>query len=145
MLIFDQLKKHDPQLRLLALVIFGGVCILVAGLWWVQIVKAGDFQAHLETQSFRTVRIPAVRGKILDRNGEVLAENRPVYDIGLYLEELSPQFQQEFTRLRPVRSVTNSVPFWKRWLGGSSVTAQRVRLRKENSVACSGPCTTRPG
>ena len=137
MLIFDQLKKHDPQLRLLALVIFGGVCILVAGLWWVQIVKAGDFQAHLETQSFRTVRIPAVRGKILDRNGEVLAENRPVYDIGLYLEELSPQFQQEFTRLRPVRSVTNSVPFWKRWLGGSSVTAQRVRLRKEEIDALS--------
>ena len=69
MLIFDELKKNDPQLRLVALVLAGGLCILLAGLWWVQIVSAREYESHLETQSYRTVRIPAVRGKILDRNG----------------------------------------------------------------------------
>ena len=87
MLIFDQLKKDDPQLRLVAVVVLGGLGVLLAGLWWVQVVSAGDYQAKLETQSFRTVRIPAVRGKILDRNGAVLAENRPTYNVSLYLED----------------------------------------------------------
>ena len=83
MLIFDQLKKNDPQLRAVALAFLVGLGILAAGLWWVQIVSTSDYQAHLEMQSFRTVRIPAVRGKILDRNGAVLAENRPSYNISL--------------------------------------------------------------
>ena len=92
MLIFDQLKKDDPQLRLVAIVVLGSLGVLLAGLWWVQVVSARDYQANLETQSFRTVRIPAVRGKILDRNGVVLAENRPSYNVSLYLEELDKSF-----------------------------------------------------
>jgi len=92
MLFFDQLKKNDPQLRLLALAIAGGLGILLAGLWWVQIVSAREFENHLETQSYRTVRIPAVRGKILDRHGQVLAENLPRYNLDLYLGDLRNQF-----------------------------------------------------
>jgi len=92
MLIFDQLKKNDAQLRLLAFVVLAGLIVLAGGLWWIQIVSARDYQAHLEMQSFRTVRIPAVRGKILDRNGAVLAENRASYNINLYLDDLRREF-----------------------------------------------------
>src|SRR5438477_12273446 len=104
MLIFDQLRKHDPRLRLMAMVFVGGLGVLVAGLWWVQIVSSREYQANLEMQSFRTVRIPAVRGKILDRNGKVLAENRPSYNVSLYLEELrrplEAAYSAEITRQR---------------------------------------------
>ena len=96
MLIFDQLKKNDPQLRAVALIILTGLAVLAVGLWWVQIVSARDYQAHLEKQSFRTVRIPAVRGKILDRNGFILAENRPTYNVSLYLEELRREFDAAY-------------------------------------------------
>jgi penicillin-binding protein 2 len=89
MFIFDQLKKSDPALKVLTLILVAGLFTLLAGLWWVQIVNARDYQAHLETQSFRTVRIPAVRGKILDRNGVVLADNKPAYNLCLYLDELT--------------------------------------------------------
>ncbi|HOX59200.1 MAG TPA: penicillin-binding transpeptidase domain-containing protein [Candidatus Paceibacterota bacterium] len=97
MLIFDQLKKDDPQLRLLAFVVLCAMGVLLIGLWWVQVVSARDYQANLQTQSFRTVRIPAVRGRILDRNGVVLAENRPTYNISLYLEELRGAFDATYT------------------------------------------------
>ena len=90
MLIFDQLKKNDPQLHLLSLLVIAGMMVLLAGLWWVQIVSANDYRQNLETQSYRTVRIPAVRGKILDRNGNVLAENQPRYVMSLYLEDRTP-------------------------------------------------------
>jgi len=96
MLLFDQLKKDDPQLRLIAVLVLGGLGVLLAGLWWVQVVSAREYQANLETQSFRTVRIPAVRGKILDRNGFVLAENRPTYNVSLYLEELHNSFDAAY-------------------------------------------------
>src|SRR6266516_1333902 len=86
MLVFDQLKKDDRQLRLLALVAFAGMFVLLAGLWWVQVARSRDYQAHLETQSFRIIRTFAVRGRILDRNGQVLVENRLNYSVSLYFE-----------------------------------------------------------
>ena len=131
MLIFDQLKKNDVQLQLLALVIFSCLALLLVGLWWVQVVHASDYRSSLETQSFRTVRMPAVRGKILDRNGQVLAENRATFNISLYLEDLSDSFRKEYKRSLPTATVTNSLPFWKRWLGFSPVKTQPVKLTVE--------------
>jgi penicillin-binding protein 2 len=131
MLVFDQLKKNDPQLRLLTAAVLAGLCILLAGLWWVQIVSAQDYQQHLETQAFRTVRIPAVRGKILDRNGVALAENAPDYSVSLYLDDLRDDFQKEYARLRPAKLVTNSPPFWKFWDRKRSVQTVRARLNKD--------------
>ena len=100
MLIVDELKQNDPPLRLLALVLAAGLGILLAGLWWVQVVSAQEYQLHLETQAYRTVRIPAVRGKILDREGRVLAENQPRYNLSLYLDDLRKQFDDAYTPLR---------------------------------------------
>ena len=93
MLVLDELKKSDPQLRLVAGVLAAGLFILLAGLWWVQVVSAREYQGHLDTQSYRTVRLPAMRGKILDREGRVLAENRPRYNLSLYLDDLRKQFK----------------------------------------------------
>lgn len=128
MIVFDQLKKNDTQLQLLALLFCVGFAVLLAGLWWVQIVNATRHQESVETQAFRSVRIPAVRGKILDRNGVALVENRPNYNINLYLEELSPAFRKEYQRIRPRAVTTNDLPFWKEWLGFPTVTTQYTKL-----------------
>ena len=96
MLILDELKKNDPQLRLVTGTLAAGLLILLAGLWWVQVVSAREYQGHLVTQSYRTVRLPAMRGKILDRDGRVLAENRPRYSLSLYLDDLRKQFKTAF-------------------------------------------------
>jgi penicillin-binding protein 2 len=121
MLIFDQLKKDDPQLRFMAVMVLGGMGILFAGLWWVQVVSAGYYQDKLETQSLRSVRIPAIRGKIVDRDGRSLAENRPSYNINLYLEDLSAKFQAAYAtaRARVVKELA------------LQVTAQEKRLKRE--------------
>jgi penicillin-binding protein 2 len=99
MLIFDELKKNDPQLRLVAMMLAAGLCILVAGLWWVQVVSSGEYQSHLETQAYRTVRIPAARGKILDCEGRVLAENQPSYNLSLFLDDLQKKFGDAYSQL----------------------------------------------
>jgi len=135
MFVFGQLNKKDPNLRWLGLGMATGFVILVIGLWWVQIVSSRDYQSHMEMQSFRTVRIPAVRGKIMDRDGEVLAENRPVYNASLYLEELRDEFTKQYNILRPRTVATNSPPFWKRMFESPTVRTQYVRLNKEESDA----------
>ena len=133
MIVFDQLRKNDTQLQLLALMFCVAFAVLLVGLWWVQIVNVSQYQESFETQSFRSVRIPAVRGRILDRNGVTLAENRPNYSINLYLEELSPAFKKEYQRSRPRRVVTNDLPFWKDWLGFDTIKTQYVRLREDEN------------
>src|SRR5450756_232569 len=133
MLVVDELKKNDPQLRLLALVLAGGFFILLGGLWWVQIVSAHEYQNHLEMQAYRTIRVPAVRGKILDREGRVLAANRARYDLSLYFDDLNDQFTKEFERLRPVNVVTKGPPFWKFWSHAKTVQTNRVRLNQKQT------------
>src|SRR5512137_815735 len=122
MLIFDQLKKNDPQLRVLTWGVLAGVAILLAGLWYVQVISHRDYTENLRSQSFRTVRIPAIRGKVVDRQAVPLAENQPICNVTVYLDELRHLFKEEFARSRPVRTVTTALPFWKRWLGMSPVT-----------------------
>ena len=121
MLIFDQIRKNDVQLQLLAAMICCGLVVLLTGLWWVQIVNADRYRESIEAQSFRTVRLSATRGKIMDRNGVALAENQPSYNINLYLEELSQAFRKEYKNIRPRNIITNDLPFWKDWLGLSPI------------------------
>jgi penicillin-binding protein 2 len=98
MLIFDQLRREDPAMRLVALGVLVGLTVLLVGLWWTQIVRYRVYESDLQTQSYRSVRVPAPRGKIVDRNGVELANNQPVYNISLYLEEMRGPFQQEYQR-----------------------------------------------
>ncbi|MEO6036224.1 MAG: hypothetical protein ABIQ35_13290, partial [Verrucomicrobiota bacterium] len=108
MLIFDQLRREDRKLRFISFGVLGGVGVLLAGLWWVQVVSSKRYEATLKNQSFRSVRIPALRGKILDRNNQSLAENRPRFDVNIYLEDLRPQFSSEFRSV--ANSMTNRAP-----------------------------------
>ena len=100
MFIFDQLKRDDRELRFLAIVMFIGCSILITGLWYIQIVSSRHFEADLIGQATRTVRVPAVRGKILDRNGVPLADNRPVFSLDLYLADLSQRFRDNYRKLK---------------------------------------------
>jgi penicillin-binding protein 2 len=81
---------------------------LLVGLWYVQVISVKHHVKNQQTQTIRTVRVPASRGKILDRNGVPLADNRPHYNINLYLEELRPLFQAEYRRQKGKRKLSRS-------------------------------------
>ena len=97
MLIFDQIRRSENQLRWLALGVLLGMAILVVGLWYVQIISYHEYQDSLKVQAFRTVRVPAPRGRILDQQNRILAENQPRFTVNLYLEDLREQFRYEYT------------------------------------------------
>ncbi len=108
MRILDQLRNEDRRLRWLSAGILLGMLVLVGGLWRVQIFYSRKYQTSLETQTYRTVRIPALRGKIQDRNGLILAENRPEYSVDLYIEDLKELFDRTYARLRAGRRLKPS-------------------------------------
>lgn len=102
MRVLEQVKKGDRPLQVLAIMILMGMVVLLAGLWYVQVVAGRRYVERLQSQSFRMVGIPAVRGKIVDRFGELLADNQPQFNVNLYLEDLRSSFRFEFTnKVRP--------------------------------------------
>ncbi|MEO8426809.1 MAG: penicillin-binding protein 2 [Verrucomicrobiota bacterium] len=108
MLIFDQLKKSDRKLRLVAIAILTGLTTLLVGLYFVQVISSKRYVKDLNNQSFRTVRVPSIRGQILDRNRLPLAGNRALFNINLYLEELREAFKEEYKLRKASRKLDRS-------------------------------------
>jgi penicillin-binding protein 2 len=64
------------RLSLVAVVSVALFASLFARVYDLQVVGAGSYRVQAEANRVRTVSIPAPRGRILDRNGKVLVDNR---------------------------------------------------------------------
>ena len=84
------LNESMPRWRLvvLALVSVSLLWTLARRLRTIQIDESPAYASTQVRQSLRRVLLPAPRGRILDRNGIILADNRPSYCIAVYVEEL---------------------------------------------------------
>lgn len=88
------MQLHEPKplanwrVALLGLLFLAGLALLGVRLYEVQIVQSVAFEQRQTRQSVRRVLLPSARGRILDRDGRLLADNRPNYCIALYVEEL---------------------------------------------------------
>jgi penicillin-binding protein 2 len=102
MFVLDLFKEEGGRLHVISGVVAGGMFLLLGGLWLLQIVCAKQFETDLKKQSIRHVRTPAIRGRILDRNGVVLADEKPRYNAILYLEDLQRQFHTNYLSLSNV-------------------------------------------
>ena len=67
--------------RLVLVFIAAGFLALVGRAAWVQVIKNDFFQRQGEVRFARTLELPANRGRILDRNGVVLATNYSAYTL----------------------------------------------------------------
>jgi penicillin-binding protein 2 len=92
--------EQTPRLRLsiIAVVAVALFASLFARLYDLQVVGADDYQVQAEANRVRTVQVPAPRGRILDRNGKVLVDNRVAVVVALdrsALGELSDERQAD--------------------------------------------------
>ncbi len=62
--------------------------ILVLRLWYLQVIKGQEYRIRSEHNRIRLREIPAYRGKIMDRNGIILVDNKPSYNLYLIPEEI---------------------------------------------------------
>jgi penicillin-binding protein 2 len=81
----DRAKLRIRMMLGFFLCIQGGILVF---LWNIQVVQGHTFRDDISEQSLRRIRHPGARGRIIDRKGIVLADNRPSVGIALYMEEL---------------------------------------------------------
>ena len=84
--IIDRIKEAiDYILRSRLVVLIVVFCVtssvLVGRLFYLQIVKGEDYLENYELQIRRTKEIPATRGNIFDRNGDLIAYNELAYSV----------------------------------------------------------------
>ncbi|HWH34445.1 MAG TPA: penicillin-binding protein 2 [Acidimicrobiales bacterium] len=72
------MTADSPRLRLgiIAVVAVSLFAALFARMWFLQVLTAGEHELAAAANQRRVIPIPAPRGRILDRNGEILVANR---------------------------------------------------------------------
>jgi penicillin-binding protein 2 len=68
-------ESRGLRLSIIGIVIFSLFVALVARLWYLQAVEKDDLAQVASANQVRTVPLPPMRGRILDRVGRVLADN----------------------------------------------------------------------
>jgi penicillin-binding protein 2 len=79
--IYEDLRPLQSRLkwwRVLAVTLFVGLC---ARYWQLQIVRAPTYQESARSNHVRHIPERAPRGLVLDRSGQILAENRPSFNL----------------------------------------------------------------
>lgn len=102
--LFPHGKKQFDQWRFLVLYILIGMIFgyYLLRLFDIQILQGVDFIAQADENRTQVISDPAVRGNIYDRNGFVLAQNIPSYNVVVtpgYLPEDDGDIQQIYREL----------------------------------------------
>ncbi|EPW6911390.1 penicillin-binding protein 2 [Vibrio parahaemolyticus] len=91
----SQIRDYQAEARLFAsraIVAFFGIVILmgllVANMYNIQVNQFQDYQTRSNDNRIKVVPIAPNRGLIYDRNGALLAENRPVFNLELTPEKI---------------------------------------------------------
>ena len=82
----NPINRHDsgiyrPKMEKVFIIICVVFLCLVLRLWYLQVIKGDEMAQRSETNSIRSYKIHALRGLIYDRNGNILVDNQPSYDI----------------------------------------------------------------
>lgn len=87
-------SRSTARILFLGLIMLLGFSGLVFRLWYVQIARGAEYTARIGNRSQVSVRIPAVRGEILDRNGIKLVENRASFEVDFYLPDMVRAYRE---------------------------------------------------
>ena len=95
----QNLRGRIATIQILAFVV---LALLGGRLYFLQIVKGDYYESKAESQRVRLIPVPAPRGAILDRNGRILVDSRPSYNVVLSNElsrkiEFSPERLSEYS------------------------------------------------
>ena len=95
-----RLKDHEKDARLVrgrvvvgAIVVVALICVLLARLYYLQVVQYDYHSTLSENNRVHVQPIPPTRGLIFDRNGVVIADNRPSFSLSM-TRERSGDWQQ---------------------------------------------------
>ncbi|MFC1823348.1 penicillin-binding protein 2 [Thermodesulfobacteriota bacterium] len=83
----------NRRLKFVTLLVIAVFSVLILRLWHLQVVKGLNYRVQSENNRISLQDIPPFRGMIFDRNGELLVDNRPSYDLYVIPEEIQDRLQ----------------------------------------------------
>jgi penicillin-binding protein 2 len=99
----------------LRIAVFGGIAlalfaVLFFRLWTLQVVNGEEYLAEANNNRTREYRVVAPRGDILDRDGEVLVDNRTSLALQLNPRKLAAEEGERREELTELASLLNTAP-----------------------------------
>ncbi len=79
----DYTQNLGIRIGTIQVIAFILLTVLGARLYYLQVVKGEYYSEKAENQRIRFIPIPAPRGAIFDRNGKILVDSRPTYNVTL--------------------------------------------------------------
>src|SRR5277367_5004341 len=134
-MLADDIRVQGWRLGVLALLVFGACALLLSRLWNVQVVNSESARQRSEEQTTVKARIAPARGAICDRNGVMLAENRPSFDIDFYLGDLRRDYAESHKGNVPELVVHPYYPL------DQKIPALRVGTEKSTTLNFPAPLT----
>ncbi len=108
----SQIRDYQEEARLFtrrAIVAFIGIVflvgVLVANLYNIQVNQFQDYKTRSNDNRIKVVPIAPNRGLIYDRNGVLLAENRPVFSLEVTPEKV-PNMDETLKRLQTILPIS---------------------------------------
>src|SRR3954471_14209342 len=83
----DDRRNLGQRLTSLQIVVASAFALLAVAFWVFQVAQHQKFEEMAENNHLRKLPQPAPRGVLLDRNGNVLVENRNIFNIALVREQ----------------------------------------------------------
>src|SRR5262245_21784508 len=93
------LAELHRRLRWVALIGIGALVVLVGRLWQLQVMRGEGYYERTVSNVVKERYLPSVRGKILDRRGVALADNRPAFNIYATPRQVTRELQAELVRM----------------------------------------------
>ncbi len=97
-------RRGGDRLLLLKLLVGIVPLILIGRLWYLQMIRGEDYRVLADRNRFREVDVAAARGVIYDRNGEILARNRPSFSVVIVPADLPEDQEAVLNRLNGLLS-----------------------------------------
>ena len=107
--ITQRLTLRVAILGVLLLVVFAA---LFLRLWALQVLAGSKYVDQASANSYRTVRVQAPRGPIIDRNGRPLVINAPATAVQLWPADLPKVYNDRYAELQRLARVTR-VPLYE--------------------------------
>lgn len=115
----EEYRRKFISFTWLIVVVFGIICLR---LWYMQVINGEKFKELSENNRIRLEALPPYRGEIYDRNGVLLVDNRPSFNLCVTSEDirdgdnlilnLSRFIQSDSSRLRNrINDIQNHPPF----------------------------------
>src|SRR5690349_7456053 len=84
----EQSQNLLARIGTIQVVAFLLLTVLGVRLYYLQVVQGQYYSDRAENQRIRLIPIPAPRGAIFDRNGKILVDSRPTYNVVISNEPL---------------------------------------------------------